>query len=103
MTTNEEPMTDSQRRLIMSLAINDLQTKTSRHENILITGINGQLPLLERVRNLEKYVENYVDTTKYWTRFVVGALILQTLSLGSAVAWAAVKLIPLIERLTKVP
>lgn len=104
MTTPKQPtsfegMSDSQRHLIISLAINDLQTKVSRHETVLITGSEHELPLLERVRNLEAYISN----TKYWTRFVAGALVVQTMAFALSVLWAAIKLLPLLERLADTP
>ena len=95
----QENISDSQRRLIISLAVNDLQTKVSKHESILVTGMEGELPLLERMRN----TENYINNTKYWTRFVAGALILQTLAFGGSVIWATVRLLPLLERLATNP
>lgn len=98
-SSQPESMTDSQKRLIMSLALNDLQTKVSKHENILLIGSDSHLPLVERVRNLESYINN----TKYWTRFVAGALVIQTLSFGGAVIWAAIRLLPLLERLANQP
>ena len=99
-TVNTEQALDEQdRRLIMSLAINELQTKVSRHESILVTGGEHELPLVERVRNLERYIEN----TKYWTRLVASALVVQTLAFGGSVIWAAIKLIPLLERLARTP
>lgn len=98
-TQNFDAMSDSQKALIISLALNDLQTKVSRHESLLITGTEHELPIPERIRNLEQYISN----TKYWTRFVAGALIVQTMSFGGAVLWAAIRLLPLLERLAQNP
>jgi hypothetical protein len=92
-------LTDSQKLALnivtMNTAINDLQTDMREINEIVIKGSKGELPLVERIRNMEKYIDN----TKYWTRLVASALVLQTLSFGGAVIWAALKLIPLLERL----
>jgi hypothetical protein len=91
---NYDEMTDSQRRLIMSLALNDLQTKVTKHEQLLVTG-NGEMSLQERMRNIEKFV----DSIRYWSRFLIGALIIQTLAFLGGVLVAMIRFLPLLEKL----
>lgn len=88
-------MDEEKQALIISLALNDLQTKVSRHETLLITGTEHELPIPERIRNLERFINN----TKYWVRFVGGALVVQTLAFAGAVLWAALRLLPALERI----
>jgi hypothetical protein len=104
MTTNipdvihTDEMSDSQRRLIMSLAINDLQTKVGRLYEAVITG-NGNISLLERMRNAEKFIANI----QYWSRFLVGALIIQTLAFLGGVLVALIRFLPVLEQLAAQP
>jgi hypothetical protein len=78
----------------MSLAINDLQGRVGQHHKLLVTG-NGELSYSERLRNAEKFI----DEIKYWTRFVFGALILQTITFAAAVVIAVFRFLPILEKL----
>jgi len=91
---NEKP--DSEKFLILSMAMNSVQTQLLEHNRILITGKNGELPLQEKVRNLE----SFVNSIKYWLRLLVGALLLQTISFGTGVIYAVLRLLPILEKLS---
>lgn len=88
-------MSDSQKMLVISIALQDVQNKVSAYEKLLITG-NGLPALPERVRNIEKYI----DGTRYWSRFIAGAILLQTLSFATAAIIYFVKLYPILEKLS---
>jgi len=99
-------LTDSQKiniKLIQSLntvntALNDLQHDVRIHDKLLVTG-NGELPIPERIRNIERFV----DTFKFWQRTVAVALILQTVTFGTAAIIYFIKLSPLLDALAKRP
>lgn len=99
-------LTDSQKtniRIIQNLtalntALNDLRHDVSIHEKVLVTG-NGDLSLQERMRN----VEGYIETMKYWGRFIGGAILIQTISVFVAIIIAIVRFLPLLERLAAQP
>ena len=95
---NIEEMSDSQRRLVMSLAMNDIQTKVNKHHEVLITG-NGEVSLLERMRKLEDFVREF----RYWQKFLVGALLLQTLAFLAGVLIALIRFLPVLEQLATKP
>lgn len=87
-------LTDSQKLLVIGIAVNTLQTEVHKHEKILIEG-NGEPSLQERVRNLE----TYINSTKYWIRFLAGAILLQTISFGAAAIIYFIRLYPLLDKL----
>jgi hypothetical protein len=99
-------LTDSQKtniRIIQNLtalntAINDMRHDIGIHDRLLVTG-NGERSLQERMRN----VESYIDTSRYWGRFIGGAIIIQTITFFSAVIIAIVRFLPLLERLAAQP
>lgn len=103
MTMPEIPLTDSQKIALnvisMNTALNDVQHQVEDHERILVKGENGELPLKERVRNLE----GFVVTLKFWLRTVAVALVLQTITFGTAAVVYFLKLYPLLERLSRTP
>lgn len=76
----------------------EIEADTKVHHKLLITG-NGDPSLMERIRNVEKFVTDF----RYWARFVGGALILQTLTFAFAVIVALIKFLPLLEQLAKNP
>lgn len=90
-----ENMNDEQKMLIMSMTMQDIQSKLTKHHKILLEG-NGELPLVERVRNQEAFT----TSLKYWLRFLAGAILLQTLTFGSAAVIYFVKLYPILENLS---
>lgn len=96
-------LTDSQKIslnvITMNTAINDLQTDVREIQSILIKGGSGELPLIEQVRNNS----TFISSMKYWTRFVFGALILQTLAFGVGVIVALVRFLPVLERIASNP
>ena len=101
MTMPEQlSLTDSQKIAVniisMNTALNDLQHTVDEHEKVLLKG-NGELPLRERVRNLEAFVLNF----KFWMRTVAVALVLQTITFGTAAIIYFLKLYPLLESLSK--
>ena len=72
----------------------DLKLDVAKHHKVLIEG-NGEIPLVEKVRNHD----TFISEVKYWLKFVIGALVLQTLTLGiGAVIWF-MKLSPILEKL----
>jgi hypothetical protein len=97
-------LTDSQKiniKIIQSLnsintALNDLRHDVKVHDALLVTG-NGELPLPERMRNVEKFV----DTFKFWQRTVAVALVAQTVTFGIAAVIYFIKLTPLLDALAK--
>lgn len=82
----------------MSLALNDVQTKVIELYKIVKTG-NGEVSLLERVRNVEKFVSSF----QYWSKFLIGALIIQTLAFLGGVIVALIRFLPVLERLANKP
>lgn len=78
--------------------VNDIQKKVDKDHKILVEG-NGELPLVEQVRN----INSFVNGVKYWMKFLIGALLIQTMAfLGTAIVYL-VKLAPIIEKLGKTP
>lgn len=95
-------MSETQKMNILWMGVTELWNKVSGLETalglfnqILVTGDGKTLPLTERVRNLEMLA----DTIKYWSRFIGGALVLQTITFGAAVIWIAIRAVPLLEKL----
>lgn len=98
----EENMTSEQRILwsINSLWTNysEIKTKADKDHKILVEG-NGELPLVEQVRNLN----TFVNGVRYWMKFLIGALLIQTMAfLGTAVVYL-VKLAPVVDKLSNTP
>jgi hypothetical protein len=97
-------LTDDQRVLLKMLqninsintALNLLQSDVRVHDKILVTG-NGEPSLQERIRNLEAFVASQ----KYWLRLVAGALVLQTITFGTAAIVYFIKLTPVLNSLQK--
>ena len=87
-------LTDSQKMLIISIGLNNVQNKLSEHEKLLVTGDGQALPVMERLRNMEAYIEG----TRYWVRFIAGVIIVQTVAIFSSLVWAAIKLLPLLQK-----
>ena len=99
-------LTDSQKifssiienQISINTAVNDLQEMQAKHHKILLEG-NGDLPILERLRNIETFINSW----KYWSRFIGGAMIIQTVAFAFAVIVALVRFLPLLESLAKKP
>lgn len=97
-TPSFDELTPEQKLLLISLSVNDVNTKVSKHHKLLVEG-NGDLPIPERLRLLEKFTGDM----KFWFRTIAVALVLQTLTFGSAALVYFIKLYPLLERLSNNP
>lgn len=75
-----------------------IRDQVDRHEHLLVTG-NGDLPILERLRNNEKFI----DGVRYWVRIVIGLLVAQFITFASASVIAYMKFLPVLERLANRP
>ena len=98
----EENMTESQRLAWSMLSLNTAFTneklRTDKHQKLLIDG-NGELPLVEQVRNLN----TFVNGVRYWMKFLIGALLLQTLTFMTTAVIYFIKLAPYLDQLSKNP
>lgn len=83
----------------LNTVVNDLQHSVNMHDQILITGDAKDPSLMERMRNVEKYI----DGLRYWGRIVGGALIIQTLAFFAGIVVAVVRFLPLLEKLASNP
>lgn len=92
-------LTDSQQRLILRTNVIQLNTDMVRVKQTLFDGTSNELPLVERIRNLESYIANL----KFWLRTISVALVLQTITFGTAAVVYFIKLYPLLERLAAKP
>jgi len=75
-----------------------LKDRVDHHDELLVTG-NGELPILERVRNAEKFIDN----VRYWVKIVIGLLLAQFVAFASASIIAYLKFLPVLERLASKP
>jgi len=91
-------LTDAQRLLALQNSIIEQGLKLDKHHKILIEG-NGVLPLVEKVRNLETFVESI----KFWLRTIAVALVLQTVTFGVAALVYFIKLYPILANLANKP
>lgn len=82
----------------VNTALNLVQNDVHAHNKILVTG-NGEPSLQERIRNLEAFVASQ----KYWLRFVAGALIVQTITFGTAAVVYFIKLTPILNKIQSMP
>lgn len=97
-------MTDSQKlfasimqnQITLNTAVNELQEHDAKYRKLLIEG-NGELPLVEKVRNVEAFVKEF----RYWTKFIFGALILQTITFAVGVIIAVVRFLPVLQKLAQ--
>lgn len=91
-------LTDGQRLLILQQSIIEQGNKLEKHHRVLLEG-NGELPLVERIRNLEAFVGGL----KFWLRTVSVAIVLQTLTFGIAALVYFIKLYPVLEKIVNQP
>ncbi len=84
--------------ITLNTAVNDLQHMVGEHHKVLIEG-NGELPLREQVRNNTKFISEI----RYWTKFVFGAIVLQTISFSIGIVIAFFRFLPILEKLAKQP
>jgi hypothetical protein len=103
---DSENMTESKRILVWSIGLQNAQNKLVEHEGrldaydkLLLTGDGQTLPAMERIRNIEKYIENL----RFWGRFIGTAIVLQTITFGTAAVVYFVKLYPLLDKLSRLP
>lgn len=110
--TDFRSLTDTDKNLLIWQGLQDTWTKlmetidhqkeieadTKVHQKLLVTG-NGEPSLMERMRNAEKFINNF----GYWARFIGGALIVQTITFGVAIIIALVRFLPVLEQLAKNP
>lgn len=95
-----ESLTDSQQRLILRSNVISLNTDMARVRKTLFDGDGErELPLVERVRNLE----NYIGTLKFWSRTIAVALVLQTITFGVTAIIYFAKLYPIMLRISQNP
>jgi hypothetical protein len=87
-------MTPDEKILALSLILNRVQDESARHEKLLITG-NGELPLVERVRNHEDFIKSF----RYWAKFIFGAILIQTIAFAFAIVIAIIRFLPVLEKL----
>lgn len=93
-----EDLTESQKFLVLSMNLNAIQAKVNKFDELLITG-NGQLPIVERLRN----VETFVGSMKYWMRFLAGAILLQTIAFAFVAITYFIRLYPLLVKISEQP
>lgn len=91
-------LTDSQRIVVLQSRMLNNEDKVTKHHKILLEG-NGELPLVERMRNLEAFVTGL----KFWLRTVMVAIVLQTITFGVAALVYFVKLYPVLEKISNQP
>lgn len=96
-------LTDSQKINInvisLNTRVNEHETEINKLKRIVVEGDGEILPHAERIRNLE----SYANTTKFWLRTVAVAIVLQTITFGSAAIFYFVKLYPVLLELAKKP
>jgi hypothetical protein len=82
----------------MNTAVNDIQNDVTRLNKVVITG-NGEISLVEKVRDHGKFIENF----QHWSRFLISALIVQTVAFFFGIVIALVRFLPVLERLADSP
>lgn len=95
MITSDNLTADA-RLLILQNAVIENNTKLEKHHKILLEG-NGDLPLVERVRNLESWSMGM----KFWIRTIAVALVLQAVTITVGAAMYFIKLYPVLQRLAE--
>lgn len=95
-------MTDEQKRdmniISLNTAVNELQEEVRVLTKKVLVG-NGELPLVEQVRNHETFIKD----VRFWVRFIGSSLVLQTLAFGVGTAVAVIKFLPVLEKLANQP
>ena len=82
--------------MTVNTGLNTAQEEVKILNKVVLDG-NGELPLREQVRNHEAFIKDI----KYWSRFVGGAILLQTLAFAVGIIIAIVRFLPVLERLAK--
>ena len=91
-------LTDSQKMVVITSSIIEMSEKLGRHHRLLVEG-NGEKPLMERMRN----VEAFIDGIKFWQRTLAVALVLQTLTFGITAIVYFVRLYPVLQKIANQP
>ena len=95
---DEKEMTPEQKILwnltSLGTSMNEILSKVDKHHKVLIEG-NGEIPLVEQMRN----VVSFINSIKYWLKFLVGAILIQTVTFGAAAFIYFLKLYPVITQL----
>ena len=91
-------LTDSQKMVVVTSTIIEISEKLNKHHKLLVEG-NGDKPLMERMRN----VEAFVDGVKFWQRTLAVALVLQTLTFGITAIVYFVRLYPVLQKIANQP
>lgn len=84
--------------IVVQNSLIEATTKLDRHHKILVEG-NGEKPLLERVRN----IETFIDGIKFWQRTLALVLFGNLVTLVSGAIYTIVKILPLLERIASQP
>ena len=92
-------MTDGEKFLALSLTLNQVQADAGRLEKVVLLGNDGEPPLVEQVRNHQKFVNN----VNYWGKLVAGIIVAQFLGLLGAGIWAFIRVLPVLEKLANQP
>jgi hypothetical protein len=94
-----DDLSDSQRMIVIQNAVLEQQVKLDNHHKILVEGTDKDLPIVERTRNLEGFVAGF----KFWQRTIAVALVIQTVTFGTAALVYFAKLYPLLEKIANQP
>lgn len=96
LNMNELPPGEKMAMNIITLntAVNDLQEGYAKHHKVLIEG-NGELPIVERVRNLEAYTNGI----RFWMRTIAVAIVMQTITFGGVSVALFIKAMPLLAKI----
>ena len=101
MTDMLPSLTESQKInlniITLNTAINDMQHRVNEHQEILIEGKDGELPLREVVRSHTQFI----GEIRYWTKFIFGALMIQTIAFMVGIVVALIRFLPVLESLAK--
>lgn len=93
-------LTPTQRLVIdaeeIKKTLEGVSTKVDKHHKILVEG-NGEIPLVEKVRN----IQSFVDSQKFWLKTILVAIVLQTITFSAAALVYFIRLYPLLESLQK--
>ena len=69
-------------------------------DRIVVRG-NGKPSLQEDVRTIKKFIEDESESRKYWSRMVIGALLVNMISIGFAAFVWFVKVWPVLDQLSR--
>lgn len=84
--------------IAMQEKITEQDTRIGKHHKLLVEG-NGELPAMERIRNLE----SFQNGLKFWLKTIAVALVLQTVTFAGAALIYFIRLYPILEQISKNP